>query len=453
MAGILLLPDFSKRYFEFVPLRRLRKTRLFCASLSVAVLLGAFGITATAQNRTGQTTDNGKAWIGARIIDGSGRPPIENATLYIRNGRIEAVGKRVKLPAGVQRIDATGKTIIPGLISAHSHISDASQFGVFLRDGITTILSLGGNKEFALREQAAKALPGTAPHLYVAGPIQDSTAIPGAVAVKNPEDARKSVDELTDNKPDIVKLRVDDFLGARPKMAPDVYAAVIDEAHKNGFRTAAHIVLLDDAKGVLRDGIDYIAHSVRDREVDQEFISLMKARHVFYCPTLTREVAVFTYSETSSFFSDPFFLKEADPAEIANMEDPKHQETVRNDAGAQWYKQHFPVALHNLKAASDAGIDVVMGTDSGGGPGRFQGYFEHLELEYETKAGLTPMQAIVSATSAPAKLLRVSDRAGTLEKGKWGDFVVLSANPLDDIRNTRKIDSVWIGGVRVPAKQ
>jgi imidazolonepropionase-like amidohydrolase len=420
----------------------------------VSVLLCTLAITGNAQNEhASKAANNGQAWTGARIIDGSGRPPIENATLYIRDGRIEGVGKHVKIPAGVQRLDATGKTIIPGLISAHSHISDASQFGVYLRDGVTTILSLGGDKEFALRELAAKAPPGAAPHLYVAGPIQDSTAIPGAVAVKTPEQARKSVDELIDNKPDIVKLRVDDFLGARPKMPPDVYSVIIDEAHKNGFRTAAHIVLLDDAKGVLRSGIDYMAHSVRDREVDQEFIGLMKARHVFYCPTLTREVAIFAYSEAPSFFSDPFFLKEANSADITKLEDPKHQETVRNDAGAQWYKQHFSIAMHNLKTISDAGIDVVMGTDSGGGPGRFQGYFEHLELEYETQAGLTPMQALVSATSGAARLLKISDRAGTLEKGKWADFVILSANPMDDIRNTRKIDSVWIGGVRVPAKQ
>jgi imidazolonepropionase-like amidohydrolase len=450
---MLLLPDFVELYFESMSLLSIQKMR-FCVRVIISILLGAFGSVAAAQNQdVASAGKNGQAFVGATIIDGSGRPPIENATLYIRNGRIESVGKRVKLPAGVQHIDAKGKTIIPGLISAHSHVNDASQFSIYLRDGVTTILSLGGNKEFALRDQAAEAPPGTAPHLYVTGPIQDSTAIPGAVAVKDPEEARKSVDELTDNKPDIVKLRVDDFLGTRPKMSPDVYAAIIDEARKNGFRTAAHIVLLDDAKGVLRAGVDYIAHSVRDREVDAEFIGLMKVRHVFYCPTFTREVAIFAYSETPSFFSDPFFLKEADSAEIAKMADPKHQETVRNDSGAQWYKQHFPVAMHNLKAISDAGIDIVMGTDSGGGPGRFQGYFEHLELEYETKAGLTPMQTLVSATSAPAKLLHISDRAGTLEKGKWADFVILTANPLDDIRNTRKIDSVWIGGVRVPAKQ
>jgi imidazolonepropionase-like amidohydrolase len=393
-----------------------------------------------------------QAWSGARVIDGTGRPAIENATLLVRDGRIEAVGRRVKIPAEAERIDARGKTIIPGLICAHGHVNDPAQLGVYLRDGITTVLSLGGDKEFALREQNSKAAPGTAPRLYVAGPIQDSTAIAGAVAVTTPDEARTSVDELIRNRPDIVKLRVDDFLGARPKMSPEVYQAVIDEAREKGFRTAAHVVLLADAKGVLRAGVDYIAHSVRDHEVDDEFIALMKKRHAFYSPTLTRELAVFAYSETPSFLSDPFFLKEADPAEIAKMQDPKRQQTVRNDPAALWYKDHLPVAMRNLKILSDAGIPIALGTDSGGGPGRFQGYFEHLELEYETKAGLTPMQALVSATRGAAQAINISQQVGTLEKGKWADFLVLSANPLDDIRNTRSIESVWVGGVRVPAK-
>ena len=394
-----------------------------------------------------------QAWVGARIIDGSGKPAIENATLLVRNGRIEAVGKKVKLPPDVERFDVTGKTIIPGLINAHGHVNNEAQLGKYLRDGVTTILSLGGEREFALRELCAKSPAGRVPHLYVAGVIQDSSTMPGAVTVKTPEEARKSVDSLIEDKPDIVKVRVDDFLGARPKMTPDVYKAVIDEAHKKGLRTASHVVLLDDAKGLLNAGVDYIAHSVRDREVDQEFISLMKKRHVPYSPTLTREVAVFTYADTPEFFSDPFFLKEADPEEIAKMRDPAHQDAVRKDAAARWYREHMEIAMRNLKLLSDAGITIAMGTDSGGGPGRFQGFFEHLELEYETKAGLTPVQALVSATSGAAKALNISQEVGTLEKGKQADFLVLSANPLDDIRNTRKIDSVWIGGVRVPEKK
>ena len=430
-----------------------RKSRRYAFVAGSVLLVTLAGFAASPRQDNQSSTTPAQAWVGARIIDGTGRPAIENATLLIRNGRIEAVGKRVRIPAGAEQIDARGKTIIPGLISAHGHVNDPAQFGVYLRDGITTLLSLGGDKEFALREQSRNAQPGTAPRLYVAGLIQDSSAIPGAVAVKTPEEARKSVDELIRNKPDIVKVRVDDFLGARQKMSPEVYQAVIDEAHRNGYRTAAHVVLLDDAKGLLHAGVDYIAHSVRDREVDDEFIRLMKNRHVFYSPTLTRELAVFTYSETPAFFSDPFFLKEADPAEMVKMEDPRRQESVRNDKGALWYREHLPIAMQNLKKISDAGIVIAAGTDSGGGPGRFQGYFEHLELEYETKAGLSPMQALVSATGGAAKALNVHQEVGTLEKGKLADFVVLSANPLDDIRNTRTIESVWIGGVRVPAKK
>lgn len=430
-----------------------RKSRRYAFIAGSVLLVTLAGFAASPRQDNQSSTTPAQAWVGARIIDGTGRPAIENATLLIRNGRIEAVGKRVRIPAGAEQIDARGKTIIPGLISAHGHVNDPAQFGVYLRDGITTLLSLGGDKEFALREQSRSAQAGTAPRLYVAGLIQDSSAIPGAVAVKTPEEARKSVDELIRNKPDIVKVRVDDFLGARQKMSPAVYQAVIDEAHRNGYRTAAHVVLLDDAKGLLHAGVDYIAHSVRDREVDDEFIRLMKNRHVFYSPTLTRELAVFTYSETPAFFSDPFFLKEADPAEMVKMEDPRRQESVRNDKGALWYREHLPIAMQNLKKISDAGIVIAAGTDSGGGPGRFQGYFEHLELEYETKAGLSPMQALVSATGGAAKALNVHREVGTLEKGKLADFVVLAANPLDDIRNTRTIESVWIGGVRVPAKK
>jgi len=431
-----------------------RKVSLPIAVTAGALLLSAFNLSAAGARPNNAPIPNSvQAWVGARIIDGTGKPAIENATLVIRDGHIEAVGKRVKVPAGAERIDATGKTIIPGLINAHGHLNTENQLGVYLRDGITTILSLGGDKEFALREFCAKAPPGSAPRLYVAGPIQDSSAIPGAVAVTTPEQARKSVDELIRNKPDIIKVRVDDFRGARQKMSPEVYGAVIDAAHKHGFRTAAHIVFLDDAKGVLRAGVDYNAHSVRDREVDQDFIDLMKQRHASYSPTLTRELAVFTYSETPSFFSDPFFLKEADPAEIAQMRDPKRQDAMKTDPAAQWYQGHMAVAMRNLKTLSDAGINIAMGTDSGGGPGRFQGYFEHLELEYETKAGLAPMQALVSATSGAAKAINISKEVGTLEKGKLADFLVLTANPLDDIKNTRAIESVWVGGVRVPDKK
>src|SRR5262249_7606861 len=137
-------------------------------------------------------------------------------------------------------------------------------------------------------------------------------------------------------------------------------------------------------------------------------------------------------------------------AEMARALEAAFQENMRNDKGGQWYKEHLPMAMRNLKAVHAAGIPVIMGTDTGPAY-RFQGYFEHLELEYMVDSGLTPMQVLVSATSTAARALGASD-VGSLEKGKWADLIVLHGNPLDDIKNTRKIESVWIAGNRVPGK-
>jgi hypothetical protein len=162
-------------------------------------------------------------------------------------------------------------------------------------------------------------------------------------------------------KPDIIKIRVDDNLGTTTKMPPDVYRAVIDEAHRRGLRVAVHIFYLQDAKDVLRAGADIIAHSVRDTDIDDEFISLMKARNVPYCPTLTREVSTFVYESTPPFFSDPFFLREADRDLVAQLQEPARQEAMRNSKAAQGYKAGLAVARRNLKKAAEAGLLIVMG--------------------------------------------------------------------------------------------
>ena len=390
-------------------------------------------------------TASDKAFVGARIIDGTGKAVMEKATLLVRNGRIEAVGPSVQVPAGVERIDVTGKTIIPGLINAHGHVNGIDQLGVYARYGITSVFSLGGNKEIELRDQTRgeqQTASLSRARLFIAGPIPVS---------KTPEDGRKAVDALAAAKTDIVKFRLDDALGAGKKMSPEVYTAIIDEAHKQGMRVAVHVVYLSDAKAVLRLGADYIAHSVRDEELDGETIALLKKNNAFYCPTLTRELSTFIYAEKPAFLNDPFLLRDADRTEMAKVQEAGFQETMRNDKSAAWYKEHLAVAMRNLKRLEDAGVQVVMGTDTGA-PYRFQGYFEHMEMEYMTKAGLTPMQTLVAATSTAARCLRGADQFGTIENGKWADLVVLGANPLDDIANTRKIDSVWIAGNRVPAR-
>src|SRR5262249_34683507 len=151
---------------------------------------------------------------------------------------------------------------------------------------------------------------------------------------KTPEEARRMVDQVADTKPDFIKIRVDDDLGSAQKITPEVYRAVIDEAHKRGLRLFAHLYYLDDAKGLLRAGADFIAHSVRDKDVDDEFISLMKQRGVCYSPTLTREISTFAYEDTPAFFKDPFFLKEADRQVITQLEEPKSQQAMRNNKQA-----------------------------------------------------------------------------------------------------------------------
>jgi imidazolonepropionase-like amidohydrolase len=397
------------------------------------------------QAATDEGSGSVKAFVGARIIDGTGKPAMQKATLIVRNGRIEAVGTSVKVPAGAQQIDLAGKTIIPGLISGHSHLSDSTQLGLYARYGVTSVMSLGGDKEIEIRdqvrgEQQTPAL--THARLFIAGPV---------IVAKTPEDARKAVDELAAAKTDIVKFRLDDNLGASTKMSPEVYAAIFDEAHKKGMRVAVHVVYLADAKAVLRLGADLIAHSVRDQDIDDEMITLLKKNNAFYCPTFTREISTYIYPEKPSFLNDPFLLQGGEPRELARIRDAAFLSKMQSDKAGQWYKEHLPVAMRNLKKVASAGVPVVMGTDTGP-PARFQGYFEHLELEYMVESGLTPMQTLVAATSNAARFLHASDQVGTLATGKWADMLVLNANPLDDIKNTKKLESVWIAGNRVPAK-
>jgi imidazolonepropionase-like amidohydrolase len=397
-----------------------------------------------------------KAFTGARLFDGTGKPAIDNAVIVVRDGKVEAAGSSasVRPPAGAQVVKLPGKFIIPGLISTHIHISDVQgtrppaytdentqrQLGVFARYGITTLWSLGGEKEPAYKARETQNSPTlNRSRLYVAGDV---------IVGNTPDEARQMVAKVAANRPDVIKIRVDDNLGTSAKMTPEVYRAVIDEAHRRKLRVAAHIFYLEDAKQLLRDGVDVIAHSVRDKPIDAEFISLMKKRNIPYCPTLTRELSTFVYESTPPFFSDPFFLREADAAVVAQLNEPKRQEAMRTSKSAQGYKAALPLAKQNLKKAVDSGLVVVMGTDAGPMASRFEGYFEHLEMEMMAESGLTPTQIIRSATMDAARAMKV-DGVGTITKGAWADFVVLDKDPIADIRNTKTISAVWIAGNEV----
>jgi imidazolonepropionase-like amidohydrolase len=399
------------------------------------------------------------AITGARVIDGTGAAPLPGATIVIANGHIAAVGApaTVTVPAGATRVDMSGRTIMPGMINAHAHLNIDSEVKAPVRDqlvqrlrtyadfGVTAAVSLGSTPAdeldgLTLRDEQERGTLDRA-RLYTGGVNAVGTT---------PEEARKSVDRLADLKVDIIKYHIN---GNPNDMTPEVYGALVDESHKRGLRTAAHIFYLKDAMGALDKGTDIIAHSVRDQDVDARLITALKSRNVGYIPTLTRDLSVFVYETRPAFFDDPFFLRGIAlyRKEVDVLSDPARQARTRDDKQAQAIKTALQQAMKNLKALSDAGVPIAMGTDSGAAnnPGRWQGYFEHVELEYMVRAGMTPMQALVAATGGAARVMKL-DGTGTIQRGKWADLLVLNADPLTDIRNTHQIHSVWIGGQRLP---
>jgi imidazolonepropionase-like amidohydrolase len=248
--------------------------------------------------------------------------------------------------------------------------------------------------------------------------------------------------------PDIVKLWLDDSYGRYPKMQPAVYKAILDECRDRGLRVAAHVFYLTDAKAPVRDGVDVLAHSVRDRDVDPEFVKMMKTGGVLYIPTLTVDESFFVFAEHPDVMGDSFFQLAAGPELLKMLQSADYREKVESDPNLPKYKAALATAMRNLKTLNDAGVRIAFGTDSGAFPVRIPGWAEHHELELMVRAGLTPMQALTAATRGSATVLGASDR-GTLEAGKRADFLILAADPLEDIRNTRKIVAVWHGGREV----
>ena len=424
--------------------------RLAAMLLGTLLVLAGFAF----QPSLAQTPAAGPvALTGARLIDGTGGAPVEQATVIIRNGRIEAAGAAaaVTVPSGATRVDLAGKTIMPGIVNAHGHLSAdvsdrpardrlAGQLRVYADYGVTTVVVLGTNPDdlpdaVKLRDEQER------------GTLDRTRVFPAGYSLRNlktAEEARAKVDAYADARASLIKIHI---TGGPNDTPPAVYGALIDQAHKRGLRVAAHLYYLKDAKGLLDAGVDVLAHGVRDQDVDAALIAAMKKRNVGYIPTFTRDLAVFVYDSTPAFFKDPFFVRHVDAyrREMTMISDPALQEKTRNSKEAATIKVALQQGSRNMKTLSDAGITIAMGTDTGTNLGQWQGYFEHVELEYMVKAGLTPMQTLVAATGGAAKVMKL-DKLGTVQKGKWADLLVLNANPLTDIKNTRKIHSIWIGG-------
>ncbi len=396
------------------------------------------------------------AFTGATLWDGTGGAAVENAVMVVDHGRITAVGSadEVELPPGAAVEDLAGKTVVPGFINAHAHASDVMgletghysrenlirQLGLYARYGVTSVASLGGDGPEAarLRDEQDDSLDRA--RIWIAGEV---------ISSGTPEEAAESVARSLALPADFLKMRVDTNLGANERVSSETIEKVMELGREAGKMVTTHIFYLDDAKEVLRLGSGLIAHSVRDQPVDEEFLELMKEKDVCYVPTLVREISTYVYSEVPEFFDDPFFLKDADPAVLEQLKDPERMERVANSSSAQGYREHYPIAMANTKAVADAGVTIAFGTDTGP-PGRFQGYFEHIEAGEMAEAGLTAEQILMSATRDAAACLAL-DGVGTLTAGNWADFIVLNENPLEDIANLRSIDRVVVAGNTVPA--
>jgi imidazolonepropionase-like amidohydrolase len=405
---------------------------------------------------TGAPVDDGSvAYVGALLIDGTGSPPVPDGALVVRDGRIVAVGpaSEVAVPRGATVVDLSGRTVMPGMVNAHGHVGEtlglesghyseenvARQLSLYAAYGVTTVVSLGGDGEAGVNARNAQETPDLArARIFLAGEV---------VTGDTPEAALEVTERNLQLGADFIKFRIDDNLGTTNKMAPAVYEAVIARAREAGVPVAVHIFYQDDAKAALAAGADFIAHSVRDQEVDSELLTALKESGVCYSPTLLREVSTFVYGTEPGFFEDPFFQRHADPAVVEALRDPERQQSVRERPSSRAYEVALGVASANLVRIADAGVPIAFGTDTGP-PGRFQGYFEHLELEHMVAAGMDPMAVIVSATGGAAACMGL-DEVGTLETEKWADFLVLAETPLEGITANHTLEAVFVAGNRL----
>ena len=415
-----------------------------------------------------------------RLIDGSGDPPVQHASVVIRGEKIQQVVRaaRAKAPAGARVLNLSGKSVMPGIINAHGHLGLVSgtsvssanytranvekQLETYERHGITTVVSLGMNQDLLYEMRAAQekgqasgatiltadrgiGVPGGMPPVNVnAGQIYRPAS---------PEEARANVREMATRAPNLVKIWVDDNLHTLPAPNPAVVAAVIDEAHKQKLRVAAHVYYLADAKHLIEEGIDILAHSVRDKEIDPDTISLMTKHGVFYIPTLQLEESFYAYAEHPAWMDSTFFEGGLDPELSAMLKSDGYRQKTLEDPATAVHRAALKMAMTNLMKLRHADAGIGFGTDSGANPYRIAGFAEHRELQLMVEAGMTPLDALHRATAVNAKVLQIDKKTGTIEAGKQADLVVVNGDPSRNIADTEKIAMVFHQGRQVMLEQ
>ena len=409
---------------------------------------------------------------GARLILGDGKAPIENSAFIVENDLFTSVGRKGELqaPAGGTHVDLTGKTVMPAMVDAHSHFGFLNQkdgsmskenfnpqnlldhLQRYAYHGFAAAISMGtdfGELPYQLREEVhpdaalfrtvgrGLAWPGSGPN----DPARNDVPY----VVTTVEQARQAVRDLAPHRPDFVKIWVDDRNKTQKKLTPELYGAAIDEAHKYNLRTIAHVYDLEDAKGLVRAGIEGFTHLVRDKEVDDEFLQLLRAHPgVFVTPNLgitSRSMD----AGRPAWLDDPLLHETIPQGEIKRLES---QFANRRPEQLAATRASWDLQVRNLTKMKAAGVRVILGSDSAGDPSRTMGWHAIWEVDALAKAGMTPSEVIVASTRLAAETLKL-DQLGTIAPNKSADFIVLNANPLENIANTRKIYKVYLRGKEV----
>jgi imidazolonepropionase-like amidohydrolase len=409
---------------------------------------------------------------GGRLITDLRRPPIESAAFIVENGHITTTGIKgaLKAPPGATRIDFSGKTVMPALIDAHVHLGYQKdliysadnftrenlidQLNRYAYSGVAAILSLGTDPNdlpFEIRAEQEAGRAGGALYLTAGRGIATPNAgpnapelKPSAYGVSTEEEARRAVREQVAKKVAFIKIWVDDRNGTVQKLSPALSRAIIDEAHKRRTRVIAHVYYLDDAKELARAGIDGFAHLVRDREMDDEVIALIRQHNVVVIPNLALAENT-ARSEPPSWLNDSLFQETTPAAVISRIRSSYAQ---RSADAVQRARETWSRMQHNLARLNRAHVNIAFGADSGAVRDHFHAYTDHRELQLMVESGMTPAQALQSATITSAEFLHLNDR-GALTAGKSADLVMLDGNPLEDIRNTTRISRVWLRGQEV----